>query len=36
MQFLLQQSDCLLIRPVRAPALPKGSPVRILRLDGGL
>ena len=36
MQFLLQQSDCLLIRPVRAPALPKGSPVRILRLDDGL
>jgi len=36
MQFLLQQSDCLLIRPVRAGALPKGSPVRILRLDDGL
>ncbi len=36
MQFLLQQSDCLLIRPVRAPALPRGSAVRILRLDGGL
>jgi molybdopterin molybdotransferase len=36
MQFLMQQSDCLLIRPVRAPALPKGAPVRILRIDDGL
>jgi molybdopterin molybdotransferase len=36
MQFLMQQSDCLLIRPVRAPALPKGSPVRILRIADGL
>ena len=33
MQFLMQQAQCLVIRPVRAPALPKGSPLRILRLD---
>ena len=36
MQFLMQQAQCLLVRPVQAPALPKGSPVRILRLDDGL
>ena len=35
MQFLMQQAQCLLIRPVQAPALAKGSPVRILRLDEG-
>jgi molybdopterin molybdotransferase len=33
MQFLLQKSDCLVIRPPRAPALPAGEPVAILRLD---
>ena len=33
MLFLLQQADCLVIRPPRAPALPAGSPVPILRLD---
>jgi hypothetical protein len=33
MLFLLQQADCLLIRPPRAPALPAGAPVPILRLD---
>ncbi len=35
MQFLMQQAQCLVIRPVQAPALAKGSPVRILRLDEG-
>jgi molybdopterin molybdotransferase len=35
MQFLMQQAQCLVVRPVRAPALAKGSPVRILRLDEG-
>jgi molybdopterin molybdotransferase len=35
MQFLMQRAQCLIIRPVRAPALPKGSPLRILRLDEG-
>jgi molybdopterin molybdotransferase len=33
MQFLMQRAQCLVIRPVRAPALTKGSPLRILRLD---
>jgi molybdopterin molybdotransferase len=33
MMFLLQQADCLVIRPPRAPALRAGSPVPILRLD---
>jgi molybdopterin molybdotransferase len=33
MLFLLQQADCLVIRPPRAPALPAGSPVPILRLE---
>jgi molybdopterin molybdotransferase len=33
MLFLLQQADCLLIRPPRGPALPAGTPVPILRLD---
>jgi molybdopterin molybdotransferase len=33
MMFLLQQADCLMVRPPRAPALPAGSPVPILRLD---
>jgi molybdopterin molybdotransferase len=32
MLFLLQQADCLLIRPPRAPAVPRGTPVPILRL----
>jgi molybdopterin molybdotransferase len=38
MQFLLQQADCLVIRPPVAPALSAGSPVPILRLDdvGGI
>jgi molybdopterin molybdotransferase len=38
MQFLLQQADCLVIRPPRAAALPAGTPVPILRLEdaGGL
>jgi molybdopterin molybdotransferase len=35
MQFLMQQAQCLVVRPVQAPALAKGSPVRILRLDEG-
>jgi molybdopterin molybdotransferase len=35
MQFLMQQAQCLVIRPVQGPALAKGSPVRILRLDEG-
>jgi molybdopterin molybdotransferase len=33
MQFLLQQADCLVIRPPCAPALAAGSPVPILRLE---
>jgi len=33
MLFLLQQADCLVIRPPRAPALSAGSAVPILRLD---
>jgi molybdopterin molybdotransferase len=33
MLFLLQQADCLVIRPPRAPALAAGSAVPILRLD---
>ncbi|HLY64496.1 MAG TPA: molybdopterin-binding protein, partial [Chloroflexota bacterium] len=33
MLFLLQQADCLVVRPPRAPALPAGSPVPILILD---
>jgi len=33
MLFLLQQADCLLIRPPRAPAIPRGTPVPILRLS---
>jgi molybdopterin molybdotransferase len=38
MQFLLQKSDCLVIRAPRAPALSAGEPVAILRLDeaGGI
>ncbi|HEY2891299.1 MAG TPA: gephyrin-like molybdotransferase Glp [Dongiaceae bacterium] len=35
MQFLMQQAQCLVVRPVQAPALATGSPVRILRLDEG-
>ena len=33
MMFLLQQADCLVVRPPQAPALRAGSPVPILRLD---
>jgi molybdopterin molybdotransferase len=33
MMFLLQQADCLVIRPPHAPRLPAGTPVPILRLD---
>ena len=33
MQFLLQQADCLVIRPPRAPAAPAGTTVPVLRLD---
>ena len=33
MLFILQQADCLLIRPPRGPALPAGTTVPILRLD---
>ena len=33
MMFLLQQADCLVVRPPKAPALRAGSPVPILRLD---
>jgi molybdopterin molybdotransferase len=33
MMFLLQQADCLVVRPPHAPALRAGSPVPILRLD---
>jgi molybdopterin molybdotransferase len=33
MMFLLQQADCLVVRPPHAPALHAGSPVPILRLD---
>ncbi len=33
MQFLMQQADCLVIRPPRAAAAPAGTPVPILRLD---
>jgi molybdopterin molybdotransferase len=36
MQFLLQQADCLVIRPPRATALPAGAPVPILRLEDPL
>jgi molybdopterin molybdotransferase len=34
MLFLLQQADCLVIRPPRAPAVPRGTAVPILRLNG--
>jgi molybdopterin molybdotransferase len=33
MMFLLQQADCLVVRPPRAPMLRAGAPVPILRLD---
>jgi molybdopterin molybdotransferase len=33
MQFLMQQADCLVIRPPRAAAAPAGTAVPILRLD---
>jgi molybdopterin molybdotransferase len=33
MMFLLQQADCLVVRPPRAPMLRAGTPVPILRLD---
>jgi len=33
MMFLLQQADCLVVRPPRAPMLRTGAPVPILRLD---
>jgi molybdopterin molybdotransferase len=32
MLFLLQQADCLVVRPPRAPAISRGTPVPILRL----
>jgi molybdopterin molybdotransferase len=33
MMFLLQQADCLVVRPPRAPMLRASAPVPILRLD---
>jgi len=35
MLFLLQQADCLVIRPPRAPAAARGTAVPILRLNSG-
>jgi molybdopterin biosynthesis enzyme len=35
MMSLLTAADCLVVRPVGAPATARGEIVRILRLSGG-